>query len=145
MLENLKANLDRPEVTELLEMAMFPDPDIVQMALDAYRHDPQLELLGYWDEDGELTGVIGLRMNEERVLDIRHLAVDPAKRGFGHGRQIVLETLALKDPVEIVAETDAEAVEFYRNIGFVIESLGELYPGAERFRCRYVVNPEAEE
>jgi hypothetical protein len=47
-------------------------------------------------------------------------------------------------PVRIVAETDEESVQFYRNIGFIIRSLGEKYPGVERFLCTYEVE-EAEE
>ena len=37
---------------------------------------------------------------------------------------------------EITAETDRDAVEFYRRVGFEVESLGEQYPGTERFLCR---------
>jgi len=33
------------------------------------------------------------------------------------------------------AETDAEAVKFYKKMGFQIQSLGEKYPGIERFHC----------
>ena len=36
---------------------------------------------------------------------------------------------------QLTAETDADAVGFYQRCGFEVESLGELYPGAERFRC----------
>ena len=35
----------------------------------------------------------------------------------------------------LVAETDADAIGFYQCCGFAVESLGELYPGVERFRC----------
>ena len=35
----------------------------------------------------------------------------------------------------IYAETDQDAVNFYKNIGFHITSLGEKYPGVERFAC----------
>ena len=31
--------------------------------------------------------------------------------------------------------TDDEAVEFYKKIGFQVKSLGEKYPGVERFCC----------
>ena len=37
--------------------------------------------------------------------------------------------------IRLIAETDQEAVGFYRKCGFKVESLGELYPGVERFRC----------
>ncbi|MDN4071264.1 hypothetical protein NYE70_06050 [Paenibacillus sp. FSL R5-0407] len=35
----------------------------------------------------------------------------------------------------IDAETDMDAVDFYRKIGFQIIRLGEKYPGIERFKC----------
>jgi hypothetical protein len=37
----------------------------------------------------------------------------------------------------VYAETDEEAADFYRNIGFTVESLGEKYPGIERFKCTF--------
>ena len=36
---------------------------------------------------------------------------------------------------KMIAETHKDAVIFYRNIGFEIKSLGEKYPGVERFQC----------
>ena len=35
------------------------------------------------------------------------------------------------------AETDKDAVDFYRKLGFSVTSLGEKYPGVERFHCEY--------
>jgi hypothetical protein len=40
---------------------------------------------------------------------------------------------------ELVAETDIDSVNFYLKTGFSVESLGEKYPGRERFRCVYRV------
>ncbi|QSF44504.1 GNAT family N-acetyltransferase [Paenibacillus tianjinensis] len=44
----------------------------------------------------------------------------------------------------ITAETDHEAVGFYRNAGFAITSLGEQYPGVERFACILSVGAAAQ-
>lgn len=33
------------------------------------------------------------------------------------------------------AETDHEALRFYEKCGFAVKSLGEKYPGVERFYC----------
>ena len=48
---------------------------------------------------------------------------------------MIAQLLEKYNPDKLIAETDQEAVEFYRNTGFVVYSLGELYPGVERFRC----------
>lgn len=57
---------------------------------------------------------------------------------------MILELLLQLDPKpkRVIAETDDEAVDFYRNIGFEVHSLGEKYPGVERFRCIYEVDEE---
>ncbi|WP_235473679.1 hypothetical protein [Lysinibacillus macroides] len=35
----------------------------------------------------------------------------------------------------IAAETDKDAVDFYKKYGFKVSSLGEKYLGVERFTC----------
>ncbi|MBB6672800.1 GNAT family N-acetyltransferase [Cohnella nanjingensis] len=136
MLIEIKDRLDKPQVYELIEMSVFPDPDRIVQVLQEYREDPSLEIRGYYEDDA-LIGIIGSRLDDEGALEIRHIAVAPDERGKGYGRGMILELLAAKDPREIVAETDDEAVNFYRSIGFTIESLGEKYPGVERYRCAY--------
>ncbi|OAO89065.1 hypothetical protein AXX17_ATUG04830 [Arabidopsis thaliana] len=105
--------------------------------------DPGLTLYGYKADD-EIIGVVGSRLDENNVLEIRHIAVHPDERGKGYGRGIVLELLAKTNPDALVAETDDDGVNFYRAIGFTIESLGERFPGVERYRCTYETEPEEE-
>lgn len=46
---------------------------------------------------------------------------------------MVNEWMALEQPLVVTAETDHDAVGFYRTYGFSIHSLGEKYAGVERF------------
>ncbi|MGG4554653.1 hypothetical protein ABEX11_20625 [Paenibacillus humicus] len=39
----------------------------------------------------------------------------------------------------VEAETDKDAVDFYRRLGFNITSLGQKYPGVERFQCSLII------
>ncbi len=39
--------------------------------------------------------------------------------------------------LHLQAETDRDAVGFYGKAGFTVTSLGEKYPGVERFACRW--------
>ena len=60
----------------------------------------------------------------------------PARlRGRGIGRRLLTEVLAAVGATELVAQTDTDAVGFYRACGFAVSSLGEMYPGVERFEC----------
>jgi len=138
MLIDLKTRLDEPAIREILEYSVYADADKLNRTIEAYREDAGLELFGL-DEEGEIIGLIGLRMQVSGELTIEHMAVSPDFRGLGYGRGLILEAIDKKSPSVVIAETDEESVDFYRNIGFEIESLGELYPGTERFRCIFEV------
>lgn len=64
------------------------------------------------------------------------IAVAPDDRGRGWGRSLIAAMPTLVGIGDLTAETDAEAVGFYRALGFAVTSLGERYQGVERFACR---------
>ncbi|MGF9695484.1 GNAT family N-acetyltransferase [Paenibacillus sp. MABNR03] len=134
MLINLKSRIQEPEVQELLSYSVFPDPEQVGRALQQYVQKDELLLDGYEDE-GQLIGLIGYEQTGISEITIQHIAVLPENRFKNYGRGMIAQLLEKYNPDRLIAETDQEAVEFYRNTGFVVYSLGELYPGVERFRC----------
>ncbi|MDI4646108.1 GNAT family N-acetyltransferase [Cohnella hashimotonis] len=144
MLINVKDRLDQRPIYELLELSVFPDPDRIVKAINEYKENARLHIQGY-EDNGEIIGIIGYESDDDRIATIRHIAVHPDERGKGYGRGMVLHLIDAAEPERIEAETDEEGVNFYRSIGFTVHSLGEKYPGTERFRCVYVVSPEEEE
>ena len=98
--------------------------------------DPATKLYVWIEDDREAAGLIGWRV-QGGALEILHIAVDEGKRHQGIGRRLIDAAVALEHPHEVVAETDHDAVEFYQHYGFSIQSLGEKYPGVERFQCRW--------
>ncbi|NOV01999.1 GNAT family N-acetyltransferase [Paenibacillus planticolens] len=143
MLIDVKSSLQEAPIQELLSYSVFPDPDELEKAIKVYENDSNMWLYGY-ESEGILVGIIGFRIDDEQEMTIQHLAVEPHSRGAGFGRGIILEIIEEMHPVRVVTETDEDAVQFYRSIGFVIRSLGEKYPGVERFLCTYEVDPEDE-
>lgn len=99
-----------------------------------YRREPHWHLCGYVSA-GRLVGSLGLEIAAPGAAILRHIAVFPAYRGRGIGRQLIAHALARFRLHHLTAETDREAVGFYRRCGFSITSLGERYPDVERFRC----------
>ena len=79
--------------------------------------------------------VAGTRRIGDRSAELLHIAVVPTRRGEGFGRLLIDLLMQEQGLREMVAETDIDAVGFYRNCEFSIASLGEKYPGAERFLC----------
>ncbi|QLG41470.1 MULTISPECIES: GNAT family N-acetyltransferase [unclassified Paenibacillus] len=144
MLIDLKSRIQEPEVQELLSYSVFPDPDQLNRALQQYVDKDELHLDGYEDE-GQLIGLIGYESTGTSEITIHHIAVLPENRFKNYGRGMISQVLAKYNPDRLIAETDVEAVEFYRNTGFVVYSLGELYPGVERFRCVLEKDEEQDE
>jgi ribosomal protein S18 acetylase RimI-like enzyme len=87
------------------------------------------------ESDGGPIGIVGVERQPDSTDAICHIAVDPSNRGVGIGRRLIEHVAASTDGSRLVAETDVGAVDFYRACGFEIKSLGEKYPGVERFEC----------
>lgn len=85
---------------------------------------------------GRLQGLIGLAPRGAGSGEITHIAVQPELRGQGIGRDLVRLGMAVTALRVLQAETDRDAVGFYRALGFSVQSLGERHPGVERFLCR---------
>jgi ribosomal protein S18 acetylase RimI-like enzyme len=141
MLIPVKQRITEESIQELLTYAIFPDPERIENEIKLYQSEPALELYGH-EEDDEILGVVGFIMHPNQTLELKHIAVKPEERSKGYGRGLILQLLELKQPAIIEAETDEDSVDFYRNVGFSIVSLGEKYPGVERFKCIYEVELE---
>jgi GNAT superfamily N-acetyltransferase len=141
MLLDIKSKLDDTTIVELIESATYQDPEHVNATISEYNDNPELDILGYYLEE-QVIGIIGYRMNDNRILELRHIAVTPEERLHGFGRGMILEVLTLEKPIAIIVNTDEFSINFYRSIGFTIESLGEKYPGVERFKCTYAAELE---
>ena len=85
-------------------------------------------------------GVIGMRLGP--VGEILHMAVSADRARQGIGRALLQAAFTRYPDVPVwTAETDDEAVEFYRRVGFSVKELPPRYPGVTRYRC--VLRPAA--
>lgn len=106
----------------------------VEREYELYIHSPLRELFGY-DLENVVVGCIGIEFLGSNRCEIRHIAVSPNHRGKGIGSKMI-SYIKNKHSLSIIcAETDKDAIHFYKNFGFTITSLGEKYPGVERFKC----------
>jgi ribosomal protein S18 acetylase RimI-like enzyme len=132
---DLKPRLDEPAVRSLLALSIgYPTPTKVTAAGEQYRQDDRRVLLGF-ERNGVLVGYAGIELVGPSEAILWNIAVIPAQQRQGIGRAIVTYVRDRFAPGRLVAETDRNAVGFYLACGFTIESLGERYPGTERFRC----------
>lgn len=136
-LKELTTVLETDEVRELLLQLEYPletRERKTDQIISEYRDNPKQRILGL-ESEGTLVGLIGLAFGRRGSAVIRHIVVrrDRRRRGIGHKMiQAVMRQFSLR---EMSAETDYDAVDFHRKCGFHIKSLGEKYPGTERFWC----------
>ncbi|WP_165843713.1 GNAT family N-acetyltransferase [Planococcus halotolerans] len=128
MLSKATAAYPSPQLKEVMAFAMAKDQVEVEYAQYAKNPNRHLYLM-------EEEAFIGIELKDASRCEIRHIAVAGDCRNSGTGLRMIEDIIKLHGIQEIFAETDVDAVGFYRKIGFNIKSLGEKYPGRERFYC----------
>lgn len=70
-------------------------------------------------------------------VELEYIAVAADRRSKGYGTRMMLHIQSVHDGAEIVAETDDDAVGFYRRLGFQISQRDRdpRWPTIQRYRC----------
>lgn len=131
MIQKMTNNL-HPQIHDLLSFATSAHR--VASECDKYIESKKRVLYGY-EHDGNIVGCIGIEFIEGNTFEIKHIAVSPQSRESGIGEKMIQFVFKQHSIERLQAETDNDAVGFYRKCGFTITSLGEKYPGVERFLC----------
>lgn len=114
----------------------LPTKEKYQQKMQAYLQDVAIKIYGCFCETA-LKGLLVLRSFPQNQAELVGIAVEESARRQGIGtfmlRQ-VMETCTLQT---VFAETDDDAVEFYRKNGFSVEKHIETYDGkpVARYQC----------
>ncbi|MFD6166532.1 GNAT family N-acetyltransferase [Oerskovia sp. NPDC060287] len=86
--------------------------------------------------DGRLVGLASYEAGTTGTV-LRHLAVEHGHRGAGLGRRLVTSVREAVQGAPLLAETDDDAVAFYRRTGFAVTALPRdpRRPHVQRYRC----------
>ncbi|WP_342578619.1 GNAT family N-acetyltransferase [Psychrobacillus sp. FSL K6-2843] len=123
-----------PYIFSLLEHATSSDKVLREYNL--YQQIKTRKLYG-WKRNNDYVACIGIEMTLSNDAEIKHIAVSPNLREQRIGSKMLdymVNELGIR---RLTAETDQDAVGFYRNYGFIVSSIGEKYPGVERFWCEW--------
>ncbi|KRG13627.1 ribosomal protein S18 acetylase RimI-like enzyme [Lederbergia galactosidilyticus] len=128
----IKSTPIQSDIRELLSFATAEKN--VEREYELYMQSPVRKLYGYHLQE-EVVGCIGIELFDVNRCEIKHIAVSTNHRGKGIGSKMI-RFIEIKHSLSFIsAETDKDAVKFYKRYGFKILSSGERYPGVERFRC----------
>ena len=83
---------------------------------------------------GVYAGIVVFK-TENGTSEILDIAVKPEYQNCGIGRKLVDFVLSQFSVDCMIAETDDDAVGFYRKCGFTVTLAGEVY-GSKRYFCK---------
>ncbi len=132
---DIKGNIHDKRVLTLLYHSQYnPTEEKLNLLASEYEADNDVYAFSCAD-DGTAIGVIILKRKDNTSFVIKSIAVDPSFRGLGVGSKLIDYAVKYLQCSEIHAETDDDAIGFYRKFGFDIQPLGEKYPGTARYLC----------
>jgi len=131
MLFDIKDKLDNPVVLNIMAASAFDSsPEAIKQKAIEFRRHESWQLYG-WIKNGEIIGVCGFEVHKDYV-DILNIAVAESVRHQGVGGKMITE-LWKKYEMAIEAETDDDAVDFYRKRGFTATATQKH--GVRRWIC----------
>ena len=113
---------------QLLSFCLFDNsPQGISNAMSKYPG----EVFYGWIENNKPLGICGYRELQSKI-EICHIAVSPTSRHKGIGKKMIA-ALYKKYNKTIEAETDDDAIGFYRKCGFETTELYKEY-GSQKYR-----------
>ncbi|MEU2256763.1 GNAT family N-acetyltransferase [Nocardia xishanensis] len=134
-LQTVPADPSDSGVADLLFTAIGGDRSRLAAAVRRYRDDSAAHLIAAVIDD-ELAGVAGYSVSEKHI-GLLHIATRESHRRNGIGRSLLAEIRSRIPGRSVLAETDRDSLAFYLATGFEAVSLGQKYPGVERFEVRW--------
>ena len=116
MFTDIKQKMDDTIVHRIISYASFDaSPEGIAKIVKKYESSPNLHFYA-WIQNDKILGICGYEVHTDKV-EIHLLAVDENARSRGVGSAIVT-ALQEKYSKDVEAETDDDAVIFYRKRGF---------------------------
>ena len=119
MIKNIKDILCSEEIYNIYSACMFePTFDKFKLKTEQIQKDSSVSVYGYFSNE-KIIGVISTQ-ETDKTVEIIGIAVDTKKRQSGIGTKLI-DYVKDKSSKPIIAETDSDAVMFYKKYGFDIE------------------------
>ena len=122
---------------EIYKHCMFmPTEEKFNNKVDIFLNDNSVKIFACFEQD-KILGVMVVSFIEQKKIEIIGIAVDVSVRGKGVGSYMINQVLNGFDLISVYAETDNDAVGFYRNNGFRIVEFSETYDDETvvRYKC----------
>ncbi len=119
MIKNIKDIFCTEEIYVIYSSCMFePTFDKFKIKVQQMQRDASVSMYGYFLNE-KIIGVISIQ-ETDKTVEIIGIAVDTKERYSGVGTKLI-DYVKDKSQKRIIAETDSDAINFYKKCGFNIE------------------------
>ena len=130
---DVKDELTNEDILELLAPSVFnPTPERLLIRAKKYQADDKSKVYAY-SENGEYKGIIVFKIKEQ-TAEILDIAVILEYQGNGIGSRLIDYIFTRFAVNKITAETDDDAIGFYRKYGFTVVDITVKFD-AKRYTC----------
>lgn len=122
---------------DIYKDCMFmPSKEKFNKKMATFLNDKTIKVFACLDQ-GELKGAVAFSLAETNKIKIVGIAVDLSARNRGIGSFMIRKLMENYSSHSIFAETDNEAVGFYRKNGFIVNECSEIFNGENviRYKC----------
>ena len=126
---------------EIYKHCMYmPNEEKFKKKIDTFLIDNSIKIFACFNQS-EIVGVIVVSFLEQRNIEIMGIAVKLSARGKGVGSYMINQIVTNYGLASVYAETDNDAVGFYRNNGFSITEFSKIYDGETfiRYKCELTI------
>ena len=123
---------------DIYKYCMFmPTKEKFQKKTDQFATDDSIKIFACFHQ-GKVAGIIVVSFTGQHKIEIVGIAVDVPFRNKGIGSYMINCLIDDYSVKSIFAETDKDAVEFYKKNNFEIEEFAENYDGETiiRYKCK---------
>jgi ribosomal protein S18 acetylase RimI-like enzyme len=133
LFQDIKSQIKSSEIGEIISFAVFDGlAERVDKEVEKYLSSSALSFYG-WIDGGAVVGVCGFEVRRDKVeIHLISVGKDRRRRGVGGAMVAALQKM-YGLPVE--AETDDDAVVFYRKLGFETTAFRHPKYGTTRYTC----------
>lgn len=127
----LNGRQDEPAVLEILRQGHGSDEALNEAC--AHYRSGEWPFIG-WQEGDDMVACAGAEEHANATIGVRSIVVAPNWRNRGLARALIHALAERMRADQIVAETDDDAVGFYRRCGFCVEDAPPKF-GRPRYWC----------
>jgi len=136
-IKNIKSQFDTLEMYNVFSNCLYmPTWDKFIAEAKEYMRNDAINIFGYY-EDNRVIGIIVIKQNKNGIFEIKGIAVDSEFRKHGLGKKLIKYVCDKLSICTLLAETDDDAVGFYRRCGFETEKFKRTGDNGEyiRYKC----------